>query len=120
MTEDRDFKQVIRQRAARTGESYQAARRMLGRERGGFSAVATSTFRKPAGRVLGCRIEIGTVIRGMPVTVTTPDGGEHRGVVVSLRHRWDDAESISVGDHLEFGMILEPSYLGPVPVRVTG
>jgi hypothetical protein len=54
------------------------------------------------------------------VTVTPPDGGEHRGVVVSLRHRWDDAESISVGDHLEFGMILEPSYLGSVPARVTG
>jgi translation initiation factor IF-2 len=93
---------------------------MLDREHGRFSAVATSTFQKPAGRVLGCRIEDGTVTRGMPVTVTTPDGGEHRGVVVSLRHRWDDAASISVGEHLEFGMILEPSYLGPVPARLRG
>ena len=39
MTDDRDFKQIVRDRAAKTGESYQAARRQLERQRGRFSAV---------------------------------------------------------------------------------
>ncbi len=120
MTEDRDFKRVIRTRASKTGESYQAARRMLDGSRERFSALASATFHKPAGRVLGCTIESGTVTRGMRVTVTTADGAEHQGVVASLRHRWDDAESISLGEVVEFGMILEPAYVGPVPAHVTG
>jgi hypothetical protein len=120
MTEDRDFKQVVRERAAKTGESYQTARRILERKRGRFSALANSTFVKPAGRVLGCIIEDGKVTRGMKVTVTTPDGGKHQAVVVSLRHMWDDVDSISYGEFGEFGMLLEPPYDGPIPAQVTG
>lgn len=120
MTEDRDFKQVVRARAAKTGESYQAARRALEGKRARFSARANATFDRPAGRVLGCIIEGGKVTRGMKVTVTTPEGAEHRGVVVSLRHMWEDADSISHGEVGEFGMLLEPPYLGPIPAQVTG
>lgn len=120
MTDDRDFKQIVRDRAAKTGESYQAARRTLEQKRGRFSALANSTFVRPAGRVLGCVMEAGTVTRGMKVTVTTPDGARHEGVVVSLRHRWDDVHSVSAGELSEFGLLLEPGYLGPVPARVTG
>jgi hypothetical protein len=54
MTEDKDFKQIVRDRAAKTGESYQATRRTLERKRGRFSALANSTFERPVGRVLGC------------------------------------------------------------------
>lgn len=120
MTEDRDFKRIVRARAAKTGESYQTARRILERKRGRFSALANSTFDRPAGRVLGCIIEDGTVVRGMPVTVRTPDGVEHHGTVVSLRHMWDDLESVSSGEFGEFGLLLDPPYLGPVPAQVTG
>jgi translation initiation factor IF-2 len=120
MTEDKDFKQIVRDRAAKTGESYQATRRTLERKRGRFSALANSTFERPVGRVLGCVIEEGKVSRGMNVTVTTPDGAEHQGVVVSLRHMWDDVEAVSYGEFTEFGLLLDPAYLGPVPARVTG
>ena len=119
MTEDSDFKQIIRDRAAKTGESYQTARRILERKRGQFSALANSTFDKPAGRVLGCIIEDGKVTRGMKVTVTTPEGVKHQGVVVSLRHMWDDVDSVSYGEFGEFGLLLEPAYLGPIPAQVT-
>ena len=88
-----------------------------GRQPPSFSARANVTFHKPAGRVLGCVLEQGTVTRGMPVTVLGPEGVEHHGVVVSLRHQWDDADAISTG---EFGMLLEPPYWGPVPAQVEG
>jgi translation initiation factor IF-2 len=120
MTEDSDFKRIVRDRVARTGESYQTARRILERKRGHFSALANSTFERPAGRVLGCIIEDGKVTRGMKVTVTTPDGAKHQGVVVSLRHMWDDVDSVSYGEFGEFGLLLEPAYLGPIPAQVTG
>src|SRR4051812_47929280 len=120
MTEDRDFKRLVRDRAAKTGESYQTARRILGRKRGRFSALANSTFERPAGRVLGCIMEDGKVTRGMRVTVKTPGGDTHHAVVVSLRHMWDDVDSVSYGEFGEFGLLLEPNYLGPVPVQVTG
>lgn len=120
MTEDRDFKRVIRERAARTGESYQAARRLLEGRRGRFSAVANSTFNRPAGRILGCLMEAGTVARGMKVTVTTPSGETHEGVVVSLRHRWTELDTVSAGEFDEFGLLLDPPYAGSVPARVTG
>src|SRR3954469_25706854 len=42
MTDDRDFKQLVRERMAKTGESYQMARRILERKRGRFSALANS------------------------------------------------------------------------------
>jgi translation initiation factor IF-2 len=120
MTEDSDFKKLVRDRAAKTGESYQTARRILERKRGRFSALANSTFDRPAGRVLGCIMEDGRVTRGMVVTVTTPDGVKHQGVVVSLRHMWTDLDAVSYGEFGEFGLLLEPAYLGPVPAQVTG
>jgi translation initiation factor IF-2 len=119
MTEHQDFKRIIRDRAAKTGESYQTARRILERRRGRFSALANSTFDRPVGRVLGCIMEDGKVMRGMPVTVTTADGAKHHGVVVSLRHMWDDVDSVAYGEFGEFGLRLEPAYLGPVPAQVT-
>src|SRR3954463_9082389 len=47
MTEDRDFKQLVRARMAKPGESYQIARRILDRKRGQFSALATASFDRP-------------------------------------------------------------------------
>ena len=118
MTRDRDFKRIIRDRAAKTGESHQAARRVLERQRG-FSALATTSFSKPAGRVLGCVMEEGRVTRGMKVTVTAP-GVTHHGVVVSLRHRWDDVDAVSLGQFQAFGVLLEPAYDGPIPAQLSG
>ena len=34
MTDDSDFKQIVRDRVTKTGESYQGARRQLERQRG--------------------------------------------------------------------------------------
>jgi hypothetical protein len=121
MTEDRDFKHHVRERAARTGESYQAARRQLERRRR-FSARVVQQFRTPRGIALGCIIEAGQVRPGMPVTVVS-DAGEprHRAVVVSLRRWWTDLDDLRYeGEALEFGLLLDPPYTGPVPARVTG
>ena len=120
MTEDRDFKKVVRERAAKTGESYQTSRRQLERKRDRFSALAKVMFQTPSGIVLGCIMEAGEVSRGMRVTVTTPEGVKHRGVVVSLRHMWDDLDAVAYGEFGEFGLLLEPAYVGPLPVQVTG
>jgi hypothetical protein len=120
MTEDSDFKRIVRDRAAKTGESYQTARRVLTKGRGGFSAVAMMTFYTPSGPVLGCVIDRGKVQRGMPVTVIAPGQPEHHGVVVSLRHMWRDLESVAYGEWDEFGLLLEPAYGGPLPAKVTG
>ena len=121
MTDDADFKQIIRDRAAKTGESYQAARRQLERQRGRFSARAVEVFYKPTGVVLGCIIEGGEVTRGMTVTVVTGEGSTHEGVVVSLRHMWDDLDSVRYGGRYgEFGLLIEPAYAGPLPAQVTG
>jgi translation initiation factor IF-2 len=113
MTEDRDFKRIVRDRATRTGESYQAARRALEqRKRPPFAALATSTFERAGGRVLGCVMEAGVVSRGMQVQVTASDGSAHQGVVASLRHRWVDVDSVSHGDLDEFGLLLDPRTAG--------
>ena len=123
MTDDRDFKQLVRDRAAKTGESYQGARRQLERRRnGGFSARATQLFPTPSGPALGCIIERGEVHRGMTVTIASGGPGtKHVGVVVSLRHRWTDLETVRHdGRDEQFGLIVEPPYTGPVPARVTG
>ena len=121
MTDDSDFKRLVRERMAKTGESHQAARRQLERQRGRFSARATEIFHVPSGRVLGCIIEGGEVVRGMTVTVATGDGTKHDGVVVSLRHMWDDVESVRYGGpYGEFGLLLDPAYAGPLPAQVTG
>ena len=120
MTDDSDFKRIVRGRAAKTGESYQTARRQLERQRGGFSARAIERFYTPSGLVLGCIIESGEVTRGMTVTVATGDGAKHEGVVVSLRHAWVDLDTVRYGGHSEFGLLLKPAYGGPLPAQVSG
>ena len=125
MTEDHDFKQLVRARAAATGESYQAARRRLADSGGGFAATALVAFPRPAGLALGCIVEAGAVRPGMAVTVASndPQRPPHRAVVVSLRHQWTDLDVVRFGAGPasgEFGMILDPPYLGPLPARVRG
>jgi hypothetical protein len=56
----------------------------------------------------------------MTVNVTAPGGVEHEAVVVSLRHQWDDLETVAAGRLREFGLLLDPPYLGPIPAQVTG
>ncbi|HYD08759.1 MAG TPA: hypothetical protein VEA78_01545, partial [Acidimicrobiales bacterium] len=119
MTDDRDFKDLVRKRAAKTGESYQAARRQLEAQRQRFSARVDALFRTPEGIAFGCTIEEGGVARGMTVTVAG-DGIEHRGTVTSLR-RWKwDVDSVALDDapYAQFGMIVDPPYDGPIPARV--
>jgi translation initiation factor IF-2 len=120
MTDDRDFKQLVRERAAKTGESYQAARRQLERISGQFSARAVTVHETPSGLALGCIMMGGRVARGMTVTVTADDGTKLRGIVKSLRHMKDDVDSFAFGEVGEFGLILEPTYSGPIPAQVTG
>jgi hypothetical protein len=121
LTDDSDFKQIVRERAAKTGESYQAARRQLERQRGRFSARAVGTFHVPSGTVLACIIEGGEVSRGMTVTVATGDGSAHQGVVVSLRHMKQDLNVVRYGGPFgEFGLLMAPAYIGPFPAQVRG
>jgi hypothetical protein len=121
MTEDRDFKNVVRARSAKTGESYQAARRQLERSRDAFSARVNTRFTTSDGRVvLGCTIEAGAVTRGMTVTVTTDDGDVHRGVVANLRHFSEDLDAVAHGERVDFGMVIDPAYEGPTPAQATG
>ena len=121
MTDDSDFKQLVRDRAAKTGESYQAARRQLERQRGRFSARATMVFGMPEGVVLGCVIEGGEVTQGMTVTVVTGEAVRREAVVVGLRHQKTDLESLGYGGPFgEFGLLLDPAYDGPLPAHVTG
>jgi hypothetical protein len=56
----------------------------------------------------------------MEVTVTTESGVRHHGTVVSLRHMWDDLESVTYLEFGEFGLLLDPPYTGPVPATVSG
>jgi translation initiation factor IF-2 len=121
MTNDRDFKQHVRARAKKTGESYQAARRQLEENRPPFAARVTSLFRTPSGIAFGCFIDRGKVSRGMKVTVRLNDQVIHQGIVASLRHGQADIESVSEGQFSAgFGMIVEPHYNGTVPDAVTG
>jgi translation initiation factor IF-2 len=120
MTEDRDFKQVVRKRSAKTGESYQAARRQVEKKRAAFSARVDVLFPVPAGVALGCTVETGSVSRGMSVTVIA-DGVAHPATVTNLRRMWDDLDSVAEGQFPDeqFGMLVEPPYSGPLPARVT-
>ena len=133
MTEDRDFKQVVRTRAAKTGESYQAARRQLEEHaRPPFVARVTSLWRattggrvrrETAGTAFGCFIEQGTVTRGMRVTVVRDDHVVHEGVVVGLRNGRTDVEAVTAGELPDgFGLLVEPPYAhgGVVPHAVRG
>jgi translation initiation factor IF-2 len=116
MTEDRDFKNLVRQRAAKTGESYQAARRQLEAGRPAFAARVEAMFRTPAGIAFGCTVEEGHVSRGMRVTVIA-DGSTHVATVASLRRSKWDVETVAAeeSEHRQFGMIVEPPYQGLSP-----
>jgi hypothetical protein len=123
MTEDRDFKQHVRARAEKTGESYQAARRQLEQKRPHFVARVTSMFRVESGIAFGCLIDQGKVTRGMNVTVRLNDEVIHEGVVASLRHGQADIDSVAEGQFSAgFGMIVEPPTTGRTrrSHRVTG
>lgn len=121
MTKDRDFKEHVRARAKKTGESYQAARRQIEDKRPPFAARVTSLFRTPSGIAFGCLIDRGKVTRGMKITVRLNHQVLHEGVVASLRHGQADIESVSEGQFSAgFGMIVEPNYSGTVPDTVTG
>jgi translation initiation factor IF-2 len=119
MTEDRDFKDLVRRRADKTGESYQAARRQLEGRRDVFAARVDAVFRSPDGLAFGCNVEKGSVFRGMRVAVIAEDLTHHATVVSLRRSRWD-VESVAAakGSHPAFGMIVEPPYVGPLPARV--
>jgi translation initiation factor IF-2 len=115
MTEDRDFKKVVRERSAKTGESYQAARRQLEGRPAGLSAPVYALWEHPAGLVLGCRVEQGRLIVGMPVTVVAGDTVLHEGTVASLRVGKDDQRVVASGD---CGILLEPPFHGYVGTEV--
>ena len=121
MTEDRDLKRVVRARAEKTGESYQAARRQLEQKRPPFVARVKAMFRAESGIAFGCLVEQGKVTRGMRVTVMLNDEMIHEGVVAGLRHGQADIDSVAEGEFSAgFGLLVEPPYNGPVPDAVTG
>jgi hypothetical protein len=120
MTEDRDFKDLVRQRAEKTGESYQTARRQLEKQ-AAFSARLEAIFYTRSGIAFGCIVEDGRVSRGMRVTVAG-HGITHHATVASLRRSWRDVDSVVADESADrkFGMIVEPPYAGPLPAHVTG
>lgn len=120
MTEDRDFKDLVRARAAKTGESYQAARRQLEGIGPSFSARVEAMFRTSDGIAFGCVVEEGSLSRGMKVTVLG-DGVAHEARVTSLRRSKWDVDTVTAGESAygQFGMIIDPPYVGPLPARVT-
>ena len=121
MTEDRDFKQVVRARAEKTGESYQTARRQLEQKRPPFVARVTAMFRAEAGIAFGCYVWQGKATRGMRVAVMLNDEVIYEGVVAGLRHGKTDVDSVAEGDFPDgFGLLVEPPYNGPLPHTVTG
>jgi translation initiation factor IF-2 len=109
MTEDRDFKKVVRARAAKTGESYQAARRQLEARGTRVSAPVRALWEHPAGLVLGCHVEHGQLARGMTVTVLAGDEVLHEGTVTSLRVGKLDQAVVTSGD---CGIMLDPPFRG--------
>ena len=114
MTEDRDFTKVVRQRSAKTGESYQAARRQVERQTMGLSAPVRALFAHPAGLVLGCVVEAGRLSRGMPVTVMAGDRVLHEGTVATVRVGKADQAVVTSG---ECGVMLEPPFHGYATVE---
>lgn len=111
MTEDRDFKKVVRERSAKTGESYQAARRQLEAKASRLSAPVYGLWEHPAGLVLGCHVEQGQLTRGMAVSVLAGDEVLHEGIVVSLRVGKEDRGVVTAGD---CGILLDPPFHGYV------
>ena len=114
MTEDRDFKKVVRERSAKTGESYQAAKRQLERQPR-LSAPVYALWAHPTGLVLGCKVEQGALRLGMPVTVMAGDSVIHQGTVASLRRGTEDQAVITEGD---CGILLDPPFHGYVQREV--
>jgi translation initiation factor IF-2 len=112
MTEDRDFKKVVRERSAKTGESYQAARRQLNPSTGGMSARVAAMWAHPAGLILGCIVDEGRLVRGMPVTLLAGDDVVHQGVVANLRVGKEDRTVVTSG---ECGILLDPPFVGHRP-----
>ena len=118
MTEDRDFKKIVRERSAKTGESYQAARRQLERRPAAVSAQVQALFLHPdAGLVLGCLVESGSLSPGMAVTLLAGDDVVHRGTIASLRVGTEDRSVVSSG---QCGVLLDPPYLGYDPIEIEG
>jgi translation initiation factor IF-2 len=115
MTEDHDFKKVVRDRSAKTGESYQAARRQLERRTGGLSAPVYAQWAHPAGLVLGCVVERGQIAFGMPVTVLAGDNVLHEGTVAGLRVGKEDQTVVTSG---QCGILLDPPFHGFVEREV--
>jgi translation initiation factor IF-2 len=111
MTEDRDFKKVVRARSEKTGESYQAAKRQLERQTAGLHAPVYAQWAHPAGLVLGCVVERGELRLGMPVTLLANGAVIHEGTVASLRVAKDDRELVTSG---ECGILLDPPFHGYV------
>jgi len=117
MTEDRDFKKVVRKRSAKTGESYQTARRQVEGQPRRLAAQVNALWAHPAGLVLGCVVDEGRITLGMPVTVMAGDRVLHQGTVASLRRGKEDKAVVDSG---ECGVILEPPFLGSVADGVDG
>ena len=133
MTEDQDFKRLVRARAAKTGESYQAARRQLtAPSQSQFVARITSLWpattsgnvrRETTGLAFGCLIDRGTVRPGMRVRVMLHGEVVHEGVVVSLRAGRREVEAVEGGDLPGgFGLLVEPPYTdrSRIPDTVAG
>jgi translation initiation factor IF-2 len=102
----------VQRRASRT-QQHDAS---VDRRRGdAFSAKVKAILPTPRGVVLGCVVDEGTIENGMVVEVTA---GEHRhtGTVVMLRRFGVELEKVSQG---EFGVLIEPPYVGPLPERLT-
>jgi translation initiation factor IF-2 len=122
MTEDRDFKKVVRRRSAKTGESYQTARRQLDRSRSDREPTAGTTvsariagaWAHPAGLVLGCIVDEGRLERGMTVTLLAGDDVVHEGTVATLRVGKQDRDAVASG---ECGILLDPPFVGFRPAR---
>jgi translation initiation factor IF-2 len=117
MTKDRDLKKVVRKRSAKTGESYQAAKRQVERQPARLSARVGALWAHPAGLVLGCIVEDGRITRGMPVTVMAGEDVLHHGTVASLRRGRADQAVVTSG---ECGIMLDPPFLGYVAVENDG
>jgi translation initiation factor IF-2 len=118
MTDDRDFKKIVRERSAKTGESYQAARRQIERRPAGMSAQVQALFLHPeAGLVLGCQVESGSLSTGMPVTLLAGDDVVHEGTIASLRVGKEDRPVVTSG---QCGVLLDPPFLGYRTIEIEG
>lgn len=113
MTKDRDFKNVVRARTEKTGESYQTARRQLDRP-DALSAPVYAVWASPLGLILGCHVEKGQIVPGKAVTVMADEAVLHQGTVVSLRVGREDREVVTDGD---CGVILDPPFHGYAPIQ---